>query len=96
MENIIKLTEIDIKKANEITLKLANGSKYNNDELIYIVENSNTSLISILKTQKLTVDFCKKYLLDEDETYCIHNLDKYITINQIIKYQKHLTINDLK
>jgi hypothetical protein len=65
--------------------------KYTYNELksnIYAV-----SLLDILKTQDLTLDFCVKYILNED--FQLLDEDKTITINTVNKYQPHLSKNKL-
>ena len=47
------------------------------------------SLIDILRTQILTVDFCVKYILNEDFQFCEE--DKLITMNMVKKCQPHIT-----
>jgi len=47
------------------------------------------SLMDILKTQKLTSDFCVKYILNRD--FQILDEDQNITIDIVKKYQLHIT-----
>jgi hypothetical protein len=51
---------------------------------IYVV-----SLLDILKTQKLTADFCVKYILNEDFQF-LHE-EQLISIETVKKYQTHLS-----
>lgn len=51
---------------------------------IYVV-----SLLDILKTQKLTVDFCVKYILNDD--FHFSDEDNTITLKMVKKYQKHIS-----
>jgi len=51
------------------------------------------SLIIILQTQKLTADFCAKYILNEDFQFLEE--DQCITIDMVKKYQPHITNIDL-
>lgn len=51
---------------------------------IYVV-----SLLDILKTQKLTADFCFKYILNK--TFQLLDEEQLITIESVKKYQKHLS-----
>jgi hypothetical protein len=46
------------------------------------------SLLDILKTQKLTAEFCVKYILNED--FQILDEDQNITIDMVKKYQQHI------
>jgi hypothetical protein len=54
---------------------------------IYVV-----SLIDILKTQKLTADFCVKYILNSN--FQLADEDQNITIDLVKQLQPHLTDND--
>ena len=47
------------------------------------------SLMDVLKTQKLTADFCVKYILNKDFQFL--NEDQSITIEIVKKYQKHIS-----
>ena len=47
------------------------------------------SLTDILKTQKLTADFCIKYILNEEFQLC--DQDKLITMDLVKKYQPHIS-----
>jgi hypothetical protein len=49
----------------------------------------SVSLVDILKTQKLTADFCIKYILNED--FQIIESDKNITIDLVLLYQTHIS-----
>ena len=65
-------------------------------DLFFIVENLSVKLIDILRTQKLTANFCVKYLLsDDNDFYCIGESDKDICNGDVLYYQKHLTQKDL-
>ena len=55
---------------------------------IYVV-----SLLDILKTQKLTSDFCVKYILNED--FQLLDEEQNITIETVKKYQTHIQDFDL-
>ena len=55
---------------------------------IYVV-----SLIDILKTQKLTSDFCVKYILNKD--FQFSKEEEEINIKTIKKYQPHLLNIDI-
>jgi len=50
------------------------------------------SLIDILKTQKLTADFCVKYILNTD--FQLSDEDQTITIDMVKKYQPHIVMLD--
>jgi len=51
------------------------------------------TLWDILKTQKLTCDFCVKYILNKN--YQLEEKDQKITIHDIIKLQSHISKFDL-
>ena len=51
------------------------------------------SLISVLKTQKLTTEFCAKYILNKD--YQFLEQDMNITIHDVIKLQPHIDKKEL-
>ena len=53
----------------------------------------SVSLIDMLKTQKLSSDFCVRYILNP--TFHFNSVDKSITINDILKYQSHIKYDDL-
>tara|TARA_Y100000590_G_scaffold366551_1_gene425948 strand:- start:243 stop:548 length:306 start_codon:yes stop_codon:yes gene_type:complete len=80
---------------NEHTLELYKGKKYLIKDIEFIVNNGSVSLRSLMFTQYLTADFCKKYILETDD-FCHTDMDYYIVEDDILKYQKHLTKNDLK
>jgi len=61
-------------------------NQYNYDDLktnIYLV-----SLLDVLKTQKLTADFCVKYILNTDFQFT--DEDQSITMDIVKKYQPHI------
>lgn len=51
------------------------------------------SLMDVLKTQKLTADFCAKYILNE--AFQFLEQEQCITIDMIKKYQPHIMDIDL-
>ena len=72
-----------------ITLK----NQYSMDILADLLEYGNVCLRNILKSQKgLSVDFCKKYILNEDYAFDVE--ETYIDISDCIKYQPHLKYSD--
>jgi len=52
------------------------------------------SLRSLVKTQVLTLDFCRKYILHPDE-YGMCSEDHYISKEDIVIYQPHITLEQL-
>ena len=51
------------------------------------------SLLQILKTQKLTPEFCFDYLLNDD--FQLLEEEQYISAQLILKYQVHISFIDL-
>ena len=51
------------------------------------------SLVDIVKTQKLTAEFCIKYILNVDFQILVS--DQNITIEFVLLYQTHLSQKDL-
>lgn len=45
-------------------------------------------LRNILSTQKLSLEFCSKYILNEQYHKCVE--DSYLDMSDILKYQPHL------
>ena len=78
---------------NNDNLNINNMDLYNNKFNINIlIKNINKlDLNTILSTQKLTVDFCINYIMNE-EYQCFSEED--IDIFQILKKQKHLKFKD--
>ena len=67
-------------------------NKYNIEILEYNIDN--LGLRRLLVTQTLTVDFCVKYLLNpEEHGMCVE--DNYISKNDILFYQPHITKEQL-
>ena len=83
-----------IENWTEDDFEMYKGKNYKIEELEYIVENAQVSLKSILITQELTVNFCKKYLLDKNNKYSIKDADNNINIYDILYYQSHLKNDD--
>lgn len=67
---------------------------YTEEELKQLLIELKVSQTHILLTQKkLSGDFCREYLLDEQ--YSIYDRDEYLDIYDILKYQPHLNENDI-
>jgi hypothetical protein len=67
-----------------------------NNQYDYVTLKTNiycVSLLDILKTQKLTSDFCVKYILNAN--FQILDEDQNITIDMVKKYQPHILDTDL-
>jgi hypothetical protein len=80
---------------NENTLELYKGNKYSIKDIEFIVKNGNVSLRSLIFTQDLTGDFCKKYILETDD-YCHSDMDYYIVQEDILRHQTNLTEKDVE
>ena len=80
---------------NENTLQLYKGKKYSIKDIEFILKNSSVSLRSLIFTQVLTGDFCKKYILETDD-YCHTDMDYYIVEEDILSHQTHLTTKDFQ
>ena len=65
---------------------------YSEDELIFIIKHFNVSLGCILTTQRLTAKLCWEYILREDEKYCKNDRDREITLDDVMRFQKHLLL----
>ena len=68
-------------------------NKYNIEILEYNIDN--LGLRRLLVTQTLTPDFCVKYLLNPEE-YGMGVEDEYISKNDILMYQKHISKEELE
>ena len=62
-------------------------SKYSIEELEKNINNLNMK--TIVNTQKLTIDFCVKYILNEDYAQCNEEVD-LLTISYVMYNQPHL------
>jgi hypothetical protein len=68
---------------------------YNNQYDLNILKENiyAVSLWDILKTQKLTCDFCVKYILNKN--YQLDKKDENIRIKDVLHFQPHLLKKDL-
>ena len=57
-------------------------------EHVYVV-----SLLDIVKSQKLSAEFCVKYILNENFQFTKE--EQSITIDTVLTYQPHITLLDL-
>ena len=93
MDNVLKnMTDKELSKATLEKLQLLNGKKYCISDLEHIVKHTPIKLIYILKTQHLTAEFCRNYILNEK--YIIHEVDD-LTEEEVVSYQPHIKIEDL-
>ena len=76
-------------------MKLLNEDLVENTHKIEdLIDNIyGVSLLQILKTQKLTPEFCVDYLLNED--FQLLEEEQYISAQLILKYQTHISFIDL-
>jgi len=56
---------------------------------------NNLSLRTLLHTQVLTLEFCVKYLLDDNNTYAWREEEKDLSYYDIISCQPHINLDDL-
>ena len=63
-----------------------NNKHYNEEILIKNIEILD--LRNILSTQKLSLDFCQNFILNEKYHKCVE--DTYLDMSDILKYQPHL------
>jgi hypothetical protein len=67
-----------------------------NNQYDYSILKSNiyaVSLVDILKTQKLTLEFCAKYILNKNFQFLEE--EELITIEDVVKHQPHIHLVDL-
>jgi len=69
---------------------------YNNKYDRQILKDNiyNVKLFDILKTQKIDVSFAVRYILNKK--YQLDNKDSTITAPIVLKYQKHITYDELQ
>jgi len=78
---------------------ISNESLKTNQYPIEIIEKNinNFNLLTILTTQKLTPEFCIKYLyLLNNNKYTKNDCDEEIYLHDILKYQSHITKKELE
>ena len=91
-EQLYKMTKGELSMATSKTFDMNHLKQFCIEDLEYIVKNTNILLRTILKTQHLTPEFCKSYLLTDD--YVVYDGDD-IMIPDILKYQPHIKEEDL-
>ena len=91
-EVLRNMTQKELSKATLQKLELMNDKKYCISDLEHIVKHTPIKLVYILKTQHLTADFCKNYILNEK--YIIHEVDD-LTEEEVVSYQPHIKIEEL-
>lgn len=89
MKKFLDLTDNDIK---------SNPFLYNEDQIIYTLETYIPSLRMLNRYQKLSAYICAKYVIfggiNEDNGDCVE--DTYLDTGDILRYQKHLTEQDIE
>lgn len=91
-EQLYKMTKGELSMATSKTFDMNHLKQFCIEDLEYIVKNTNILLRTILKTQHLTPQFCKSYLLSD--VYVVSDGDD-IMIPDILKYQPHIKKEDL-
>lgn len=92
-KNIKNIPLERLKFMNDESLGLTSGKKYNLNDLEIIIKNCSIRLKTILETQILSPELCVKYILNED--YQILDGDTNICDEMILKYQPHITQDQL-
>jgi len=74
-----------------MSIRITNEDLYKNTyELNVLKENIYAvSLLTMLKTQKLTADFCVKYILNPN--FQLTAEDEAITVDNVKEFQPHIT-----
>ena len=67
---------------------------YSIRDIIFLIENASVPLLTFLYNQKLSAYVCAKYILDDK--YAVSDLDYYITMDDVLSLQKHLTEDEIK
>lgn len=70
-----------------ITNSLLRRNKYSIEELEKYINHLNMKVL--VNTQKLTIDFCVKYVLNEDFAQCNEEVD-LLTVDYVTYNQPHL------
>lgn len=68
------------------TLGIDKGRQYCIQDLEFIVENTPITLSVIVRTQRLTKEFCEKYILNNEAFFDGDDITKY----ELFCYQPHL------
>ena len=76
---------------------IRNKYKYGISQIEHSILHDPIFLYVVLQNQYLTPYICVKYLIfgGIDESYGKCRKDKWITTFDVLKYQSHITINDL-
>ena len=84
--------QLNLRENTKITDMDLKHRKYDTDTLIKNI--NNLDLKAILHTQKLTVEFCVDYLLNDDYMTCVED-EYYFMTDTVLFYQHHITMNDI-
>lgn len=87
--DLFNMNTRELQCLNAEKLGMLSGKQYNISELEHIVKYTGTRLWTIVRTQYLTYDFCMNYILNEE--YAVLDTDQYISIDDIVQYQPHLS-----
>lgn len=81
----------------EINDKINDKDLYNNKYSIKVLEKNIDNLTpkDILRTQKLDVEFCVKYMLNEDYHWTQEEIYVYCDFNKILGLQPHINKKEL-
>uniref|UniRef100_A0A6C0DF95 Uncharacterized protein n=1 Tax=viral metagenome TaxID=1070528 RepID=A0A6C0DF95_9ZZZZ len=89
MKNKLQAQTINNEYKNDMLLtdSMLRKQQYN----IKVLEKNinNLTMKTILYTQRLTADFCVKYIMNENYASCVE--DTFICIGDVLHAQKHLT-----
>lgn len=66
-------------------------NKYSVEVLAFNIDRLDIK--TILRTQKLTGEFCRNYILNEEYASCVE--DTYICVGDVLLKQKHLCLEDI-
>ena len=91
---------LKIKKENypSVTSEIIKLSKKNFsiEDLKFIIIHFPVSIKEIIRTQYLTPEFCKEFLLNNNNYYSRSDSDNDITLDDILYYQEHLSEHDFR
>lgn len=88
VRDLLELTDNDLKK---------NPYAYNEEQLIYTIQNENPSLRVLNRCQKLSAYICAKYVIfgGNNEEYGDCTEDRWLSDDDILAKQKHITREEL-
>lgn len=89
--DILKIKKENYASVTSEIIKLSK-KKFSIEDLKFIIVHFPVSLKEIIRTQYLTAEFCKEFLLDNN--YSRSDSDNDITLDDILYYQQHLSEHD--